>query len=85
MGFWLFFSYGFVFINGDTWVGFLSIDAERGNRTLMNDTVRTGLNRVRLPIPPSPQGDATKWSQIMIRPGFQRQSLLFNEKLLAPS
>ena len=38
----------------------------------MNDTVRTGLNRVRLPIPPSPQGVATKWSQIMIRPGFQR-------------
>ena len=50
----------------------------------MNDTVRTSLNRVRLPIPPFPQGDATKGS-LMIRTGFQRQSLLFNETLLAPS
>ena len=29
-------------------------NAERGTWTLMDDTVRTGLNRVRLPIPPSP-------------------------------
>ena len=45
-------------------------DAERGIRTLMNDTVRTGLNRVRLPISPSPQGDATKGSQIIFQSAY---------------
>ena len=41
---------------------------------------------MRLPISPSPQGDATKWSLIMIRTGFQRVArLLFNKRLLVPS
>ena len=63
MGFWLFFSYGFVFINGDTVVHVLFpfYDAERGIRTLKNDTVRASLNRMRMPISPSPQGEMTIW------------------------
>ena len=38
----------------DNDVGYTQIyNAQRGIWTLMNDTVRTGLNRVRLPISPS--------------------------------
>ena len=36
-------------------------DAERGTRTLKNDTVRASLNRMRMPISPSPQGETTIW------------------------
>ena len=36
-------------------------DAERGIRTLKNDTVRASLNRMRMPISPSPQGEMTIW------------------------
>lgn len=60
-------------------------NAQRGTWTLMNDTVRTGLNRVRLPIPPSalwriPSGEVHQYHHWFLELSYPK-NLCFNQRI----